>query len=756
VPDDDVTPGEDRLLAIIGFAGLIALAGGLAILAPTKALGFDPAGALAGLLGQLPETLPAGIAVLAVAVVELAAGAFLARLVRREPFGSWPDAILAATVAAVLKDVALLATLGQVGLFSAPALFGVDLALLAAGRWARPLVGGSGGFRSLLPSISRAGIPLALVVGLAWLGPLLLQLASPVVPFIDVLPNHVAPAEHLRTFGSFTPLTATQSPIYGPSRTLLGFTAFAGAVTTLTNLPAGLAIAGLILPTSILVGVAIYRLANAVGGPGAGWWSLFTFAMTASFARLGDVRATVVVLPIVAWSLVLVAGRLNRAATSNRRGYLSESVLAGLGLGAAVLVHPVIGALAVATVGMLAILLPARLGRFGITAVIVGGILGLPQALTMVGIALPAIALLVALAGAIVAGAILDRLPPMTVHPPPDGFWAIAGLAAVLLGVAVLVGIVLDESVAKLVGTNGLLLAAALVGVLALAPAARSPIVLAAATAGLAVAIGTVFIPVKELGLLGTALRFELPKTLYYWLPVFAAIAAGSAVATLWGDSDRAAAETTARPSFIARLRSALDGLDLGRFSVAAVALFVVAGIAPFRLEPQCPTEDGSTCMDAFWLGDHRLSEDLAIDLRFLEHGFWSGYPDRRHVVDPPRAELIALVKQEIAAGRIGPETQVLHVARSFQQWEATPIGVFTGAAETDATLQTEHSIHTVGGRLHDLDELPGLLASRAYAYVVFEPNEELPPGIRQSIIDAGYASIFANVQGELFRIAGA
>jgi hypothetical protein len=743
----DATEPDDRVIAAIGIGGLIALALGLDILARTASFAFDPSGAIGGVFGQIRETLPAGVVVFAIAIVEVLTGAFLIRLVRRAAFPSWADAILAGMVGAVLKDVVLLATLGQLGLFIAPAIFAVDIVILFAGRWARPLVvpGVRSGFQALIPEIRRAFVPLVLLGVVVWLGPLSLQLASPVVPFIDVLPNHVAPAEHLRTFGSFTPLTATQSPIYGPSRTLLGFTAFAGAVTTLAGLPAALAIAGLIVPTTILVGVGIHRVASAIGGPGAGWWSLLTFAMTASFARLGDVRATVVVLPIVAWSFVFIAGHLDGRGSrtvpggdvpGGGRSRLPESVLAGLGLGTAVLVHPVIGALAVASAALLTVLLPARIGRFGITAVVVGGVLGLPQALTMIGVGLPAIALLGALAAAIAIGLALDRAPAMTPRPPPERFWAVAALAAGLLGVAMAIGVLFDESVATLVGSNGLLLGAALVGVPLVARASRSPLLLAAATAGLAVAIVTVFIPAKQLGLLGSALRFELPKTLYYWLPVVAAIAAGSTLARLWHGPV-----------------PLLGGV--GRLRVLAVALFVLFASAPVRLEPYCPVEGGGPCVDAFWLGDHRLAEDLAMDLHFAQRGFWVGYPDRRRVVDAPRAELVARVRAEIAAGRIGADTPILHVAKNFQQWAATPLGVFTGVTETDVTLETEHSIHTVGGRLYGLESLPGMLGSRAYPYLLLEPYEEMPPELRPSIVAAGYEVIYANGQGELFRLGG-
>ena len=156
--------------------------------------------------------------------------------------------------------------------------------------------------------------------------------------------------------------------------------------------------------------------------------------------------------------------------------------------------------------------------------------------------------------------------------------------------------------------------------------------------------------------------------------------------------------------------------------------------------------------IDAFHLGEHRLSETLSIAMRWAQSGFWVGFPDSRYIVDAPRKEILAAVRAEIAAGRIGPDTPILHIAGSFQQWVATPLGVFDGVTETDVTPDAVTSIHTVGGRLHPLDDLAVLLASRTYPYLLFEPDpEKLPSGIRDAIVAAGYMPTFTNNQGELF-----
>ena len=159
----------------------------------------------------------------------------------------------------------------------------------------------------------------AALVAIVWAGPVILQLASPVVPFIDVLPNYVGPVEHLRTFGWFSPLTATQSPIIGPSRTVLGYDGLLGSLATMTNLSGGLAIAGFILPQTILVAAGAHRLASALrnGDAPVGAWALLAFALSQPFARLADARGTVVVVPLVCLGLA-VAAELDRRAAADR------------------------------------------------------------------------------------------------------------------------------------------------------------------------------------------------------------------------------------------------------------------------------------------------------------------------------------------------------------------------------------------------------------------------------------------------------
>jgi len=265
--------------------------------------------------------------------------------------------------------------------------------------------------------------------------------------------------------------------------------------------------------------------------------------------------------------------------------------------------------------------------------------------------------------------------------------------------------------------SSGILLIVLVAGAVLGSRGARSPLVISGVVVGAVAVFLTQVLPPRDLGFLGDALRFEVPKTVHYWLSMIAAVGAAAALAHVW---------STDRLPWLAR--------------AAIPAAFVLAAALPIRPEP----------INAYHLGEHRYSETFAIDLRWAGRGFWASFPDSRLVVDAPRQAILDAVRAEIHGGRLGHDTPVLHVARSFQQWVATPLGVFDGVTEYFVSLDPEVSHQTVGGRLFGVEELPSFLGTSAFQYVVLEPDG-LPGEIREQVIAAGYESIFANEQGEVF-----
>jgi hypothetical protein len=674
--------------------------------------------ALAGVASQLPVTLPAAVLATGAAALQLSAGAVVIRALRGMPYASLLDAALGGLTGAVVIGLVALMLLGTLGWFRMAVLLAANLAIVGLGWFGR------GFTRPMLasrPALSL-GWPTAgaALVVLAWSGAVILQLASPVVPFIDVLPNHVAPAEHLRAFGAFEVLTIAPSPIYGPSRMFLGYTGLIGSMTVLTGMPAALATAAFILPGVLLVAAGMVWLASAIHGVGTGWWMLIAFTLTASFARLADDRATVVVLPLVAFGVVELLGSASgggppTAADSDGSVGRRAATLA-VALAATVFLHPLIGALTAATVVALIAVSPERYAPVGVPALVGGGILALPQATTMLGVDLPSAVGLVVIPPAALAGWTFVRFTAAR-------RWFVVALrvAGVVAVSAVLIAAVPSlgqrlESFADFFIEYPILAWTVAVGGIVAGRRTFALVPVAAFLIGLLAVVAAAAMPWDTLGIEG--LDFEVSKTLHYWTPVFLAVLGAFALQALWDASHLGLA-----------LRSGL------------VAIFLMAAALPIRVEP----------IDNFHLGEHRMSETLSIHLREAEYGFWYGYPDSRTVITPEQAALVDRLRDEVAAGRLQSRTAVLHVAYSFQQWDATPIGVFGGMLETMTSIETEVSIHTAGGRLYPFDDLPALLED-GYPYLVLEPRD-LPEGTREEIVAAGYRSIFANDRGEIFVV---
>jgi hypothetical protein len=156
-------------------------------------------------------------------------------------------------------------------------------------------------------------------------------------------------------------------------------------------------------------------------------------------------------------------------------------------------------------------------------------------------------------------------------------------------------------------------------------------------------------------------------------------------------------------------------------------------------------------------IGEHRGAESLGLALREAQDGYWASYPDPRRIIDAPRQEVVDMLRGEEAAGRLGSQTRVLHIASSFQQWVSVPIGVFTGAIETSISCSPEVSIHTEGGRLLGFNNLGSELGS-GYKYVVLEPANPDPQGcprlsaaLADQITSAGYRQIWSNSQAIVY-----
>ena len=768
-------------MSVVLLIGLGLLVAGLEVVRESSQWGFTYEGAIGGIQSQLAVTGPAAVLIALATAANVFIGAVALRFLGAEPFRGLSEMVLAGFAAAVVLDSTVLFLLGSVGLFGWPELLILHVAIggaYVATRRRRPLMSA--------PVQIRVSRPAAwwLLVLAVWAGPLIVQLASPAVPFMDVLPNHVAPVEHIRIFGSFSTLTTSPSPIYGPSRLMLGYVAFLGQVTTITSLDAVLAEAAFALPLTILVALAVRRLAGELFGGSASFWALITFPLTFTFMRLPDSRGTVVVFPLAAFALCTIAAELRVRQAEGRRDVRSGAAAPGAGsrsvaattaaaaaaaaapsggptssrgprrsrrpdlalafaLGGAILVHPLVGLVAVAATGAALVLYPATLSRRLVPALAGAAAIAMPQALTMAAIDAPswvgAVCIVagvgVAFALSFVVGAFADGLSPVVTllraavarrfRAAPWGDMArvtflVTAIICLLIWASVIVvpsgdpmnptdpSVELMKDFPHLVW---LAIAGALLSTLRLG---RGWIVLGCGiVGGLAAWTGSGLI--GSANLTQQAVHYEVPKTIEYWLPVMLAIGAAGALAAVY------------------RLRR------LGLLRPVAIAAVIVIAVYPTTMPLATNVQ----------IGEHRASESVGLALREAQLGYWTfnGYPDARLIIDAPRQQVVDELRAEEQAGRIGPSTRVLNIAWWFQQWVAVPVGVFTGAMETSISLHPELSIHTEGGRLYGFDRLDQELATD-YGYVVLQPAGLSPSQVASTetaISASGYHQIWSN-----------
>ncbi|HEX7591943.1 MAG TPA: hypothetical protein VF375_08320 [Candidatus Limnocylindrales bacterium] len=758
-------------LSVVLLAAVGILFAGLEVVRVSPAWGFTYDGAVNGILGQLGVTGPAIVLISAATAANVFAGAIVLRLLGVPAFRRPSDLILAGFSAAVVLDSVVVFLLGSVGLCGWGELLVIHLAIAGAyvvTRKTRPLMA--------VPVRIKISRPAAwwLIVLAVWAGPIIVSLASPAVPFMDVLPNHVAPVEHIRVFGSFSTLTTSPSPIYGPSRLMLGYVALLGSLTTLTNLDAVLAEAAFAVPLTLLMALAARRLAGELFGGSASFWALLTFPLTFTFMRIPDSRGTVVVFPLAAWAFITIASELKArhgaeatpAAAPADAGTAApadagaaapkprHSRLPDIGLAAAIgggfMVHPLIGLVAATGAFGTLVLYPRKLARRLVPALGGGLLIAVPQALTMANIETPSwvgvvfigAGLVAAFALAALVGALGDRLAGVTEaaarrlsRARNDGLLSgvdVTGLFLALLVAAVIaIGLIIAAQQIKPSGDptsptdpagEGMMYFPHLIwltllgALLSVRRFGRGWILLGCGiAAGLAAWTASAF--VGNANLTQQAIHYEVPKSVEYWLPGMLAIGAAGGLAAVC----RQRSIGFARPVFIA--------------AILLVAIYPTT--MPLTSNVQ--------------IGEHRAAESVGLAFREAELGYWNfnDYPDARLIIDAPRQAVVDMLRAEENAGRLGPSTRVLHIAFSFQQWSSVPIGVFTGALETSISLQPEVSIHTDGGRLLGLDQLNSQLAS-GYGYVVFEPDG-MYPGIEGAVQAAGYRQIWANSQAIIY-----
>ncbi len=700
-PAASAADGTAMLVRGLNVAGIAFLAIGVTYLAGTPIESSMP-DAISGVQSQLGTTLPALALVLVATAANLALGAYAGRAIIGQPFRDTSSLLLTGLGVAVLIDTFLLLVAGTFGLYSWWLIAGVHVVGLAIGAFTlRPLM-------AAIPRPPSPGTLLAhLLPALVFGAPVLLQLASPVVPFMDVLFNHVSPVEHARQFGMFAELTTNPSPNFGPSRALLGYVGLHATLSTLVDLPAVLSTAAFILPLTVLFAVATRRLATVLFGTAAGYWSLFTVPLTFVFLRLPDSRATVLVFPLIAWALVLL---LEGWPTGQRR----RVALLATVLGAAIFVHPFIAGLGLMLVVVLSAIHPERYAGVGLPAAAGAVVLAAPQAAATLAIELPSATAIVAVPAAIAAVLVVERLPRAALVGVRAGMLFAAGF--VLLNADEVVGHAADAL--RDLASPFPLLTLGTVGVLAVATRRTgSLVVVLGIGCALAVVAAAHLLP-ADTPLVQSLQGESAPKALWYWGPYMLAMGAAGVMGWLW------------------------VGPRANDLTRGAVLVAVLLAVVPLRLGPITANLDNYE--------EHRMSESVSIALRHAGRGYWTNYPDPRVLVSPPQVEVLQELVDARRRGEITSETRLLHVAESFRPWVGTPVAVYTGITETTVAADAEQSIHTEGGRLFFPEELPRLLEEPFE--VLFLEGDDVVDDWADDAAAAGFEAILTNERGQLYR----
>jgi hypothetical protein len=687
------------LSAVFIAAALFAVIGLLPL--RDSAIGADVGAAFRAVGSQIGRTGPAALLVGLVVAADLLVGAIVLRVVRGRPYESRIDAALFGTAGAILLNTLTLALLGSVGLFTGPVLVAIYVIVVAlCWRRCRPLVSpGSRREGAAFPT----GVWVFLI--LAWSAPIILQLASPVVPFRDVLHNHIAPVEFVRTYHWFPRLFTSPAPETGPSRQFLGYIAMLATVCKVTGLPSVLAAAAFALPLTVLTAVATFRLAEHLIGSRAAMWALAVMPLSFVFLRLPDGRATDLA------AVLMLASLLPMKDVAARRRVLLRAAL----VAAVIYVHPLLGSFTLASHALLAVWFGLtkrkEAAEFPIGAMAAAVALALPEFQLAAGMDGPIWILLIALAlGA--AGAYLWSGVELPLRKLALGAAVPVG-AAMLLGAAAL----LPRAWSAVADVANLYPLTVLGFVVFMVIARRSfarPYLLVPLLVGLLAYVSAKLLPGNTIYWTNTSDEVT-GKVAQYWSPAFFVLGTAGTLSWAWEHHAKTITRTL-------------------------VVLFLIAAVLPLR----------RGTVDIEENRERRVSETISIDLHKAAEGGWPGWPDQRKLVNDDQSEIIDVFRREQAAGRMTRHTQTIHVAATRWTWVSTPVGAFAGVYETHFSGAPDISGHTLGGRLHGYGALGSYLGPR-YAYAFLEPGD-VPSGVREEILSAGYRTIFRNDRGEIFR----
>jgi hypothetical protein len=651
----------------------------------------------------------------------LAAAVIAAGLLRREPRLGVLDAVLGGFCGVWAFAWIAGQWLGPLGLLRSWSLW-LLLALGLAWLW-------RSGPRIARPS-STPGLRLALLTAALVMPTLLvLQLGSPVPPFMDILATPAA-AQRILTFGRYMPFDADAYGYWHPSAQLPGLELFYALLALGSGLElAVLADSAAMMPMTALLLLATYRLGREIGGDLAGGMAtLFLFA-TILFRVMPYMHGRVT-------SFVPLA--IGLAFFFDERRNATRLVLAGLAFATAVASHAVMGALGMMVAGTIVVcwLLSgagtAALAGLGVLAG--AALIGAPTVAIGLQIVLPyptlplvqaaGAALLVWSARVLHGRTFEDRsrwlLWPLTMfvtwvllwHPPPFLPKNHQGRFPLLVyggGLGLALMLVLDVARRARPQARD-------------APHPRlAPVTLALAIAVLIEQLSNRWHRTFS----DPAMRLAVHEWFYkidYWYPWVLVFPTGF---------------------FFAWVHRRLS---------SRVALYAALGLLFF---PWQPLADPKNVPAGGWLNpdyhQHSISEHWAYRLETGKRGYWRSSGDARWAQSRAEMDMIDVLRAEIDAGRITAATHVVHLAPRIWLWKDNLLfSVYTGI-NADTYLSPDHFFDPsiTGSRIRPMAEVHARLASRpAYVAIHHEPVALLPGALD------GYVELFNRDGVRLYRNA--
>jgi hypothetical protein len=592
--------------------------------------------------------------------------------------------------------------LGPLGLLSDATVFGM-LAVLAAWLWRKA----PGVKLQALTVGQKLALLATCLLGVSYLP---LQLASPIVPFMDVL-SYPSSVQRILTFHVYLPFDNDPYGCWGgyavtPYLELFYAILALGSKTRL----AVLAESAAMMPMAALLIFSAYRLGKSMFGDTAGGMASLLLFATCLFRRVQGMRGTAAAFVLIGLGLAYFIDPQRRRITLGAGAAM---------LGTAVGAHAIDGGLGLIVAGVVLVLWAAE-GDFnrvfaGMIALGGAALYAAPELLIGLNRPVPyAIVLLLLLAGGtlILGGGWV--LSPAT--PPRMDLGLRVSSAALIGGVVFLV----------------LFRHASAPNSLYEAVASNLPLLFALAFAGLVAAFGTVVgeRPLRSRYVAVAAVALLLGVVGDCLDPILRALGHDPATMMMTGDVGIKLTDYWT-PYFLIFPAGMLFALAYERWS-APLVLFVLLTLLIY---PWRQTKD-PVYYDSV---EHAVSEQWAFNLDTAATGYWISDDDHRWKFDRDGWRLIDVLEREVAAGRITPATHILHLTGTISSWSMVQFAVMTGINDDPIEYQHDPNDQWEGGsRVRGLDQLTAAMNSRPPYVLIQDPP---PVGLADSL--SGYDLIY-------------